>query len=131
MPTIFTAILLFALTSSSFAASFNWVDREGFHSVAQITDVPLAHRKDLPMVKNQISLPFTAEENRDGAMFVWFIFVQEGFDYPYTKAADFQQNFFFKEAQERQPGDIAWWKGFRRYTGEKRGCSSPPGVTFP
>jgi tetratricopeptide (TPR) repeat protein len=120
MPTVFTAILLLVLTSSSFAASFNWVDRDGFHSVDRITDVPLVHRKDLPMVKNQTSLPFNAEENRDGAMFVWFILGQEGFDYTYTKAADFPRSPFFKEAQERQPADIAWWKGFVViYRGEK------------
>jgi tetratricopeptide (TPR) repeat protein len=120
MPIISTAILLFVLTSSSFAASFNWVDRDGFHSVDRITDVPLAHRKELPMVKNQTSLPFTAEENRDGAMFVWFILGQEGFDYPFTKAVDFPRSPFFKEAQERQPADIAWWKGFVTiYRGEK------------
>jgi tetratricopeptide (TPR) repeat protein len=120
MQIILTAILFFVLTSSTFAASFNWVDREGFHSVDQITDVPLAHRKALPMVKNQTSLPFTAEENRDGAMFVWFILGQEGFDCTYTKAADFPQSPFFKEARERQPADIAWWKGFVAiYRGEK------------
>ena len=120
MQAIFTTIFLFVLASSSFAASFNWVDRDGFHSVDQITNVPLAHRKELPMVKNQTSLPFTAEENRDGAMFVWFILGKEGFDYAYTKAADFPQSPFFKEVQERQPADIAWWKGFVAiYRGEK------------
>ena len=120
MPIVFTAILLMVLTSSSFAASFNWVDRDGFHSVDRITDVPLAHRKDLPIAKNQISLPFTAKENRDGAMFVWFIFGQEWYDYPYTKAADFPRSPFFKEVQEGKPGDIAWWKSFMAiYRGEK------------
>jgi tetratricopeptide (TPR) repeat protein len=120
MPIIFTAILLFLVTSPSFAASFNWVDREGFHSVDRINDVPLAHRKDLPMAKNLTSLPFSAEENHDGAMFVWYIFDQEGLDYPFTKAADFPQSPFFKEVQERQPADIAWWKGFVAiFRGEK------------
>jgi tetratricopeptide (TPR) repeat protein len=120
MPAIFTAILLFVLTSSSLAASFNWVDPDGFHSVDRITDVPLAHRKELPMVKNQTSLPFTAEENRDGAMFIWFSLGQQGFDYTYTKAADFPQSPYFKEVQEPQPADIAWWKGFVAiYRGEK------------
>jgi len=120
MSAIITAILLLALTSSSFAASFNWVDRDGFHSVDRITDVPLTHRKDLPMAKNQSSLPFTAEENRDGAMFVWFIFGQQWFDYPFTRAADFPQSPYFKEVQKRRPTDIALWKGFVAiYRGEK------------
>lgn len=120
MPIIFIAILLFVVTSSSLAASFNWIDRDGFHSVDRITDVPLDHRKEMPMVKNQTSLPFTEEENRDGAMFVWFIFGQEGLDYPFTKSADFPQSPFFKEVLERQPADIAWWKGFVAiYRGEK------------
>ena len=55
MPTVFSAISLLVLTSSSFAASFNWIDRDGFHSVDLITDVPLTHRKDLPLVKNQMA----------------------------------------------------------------------------
>lgn len=128
MQAILTAIILFVLASSSFASSFNWVDREGFHSVDRITDVPLAHRKELPMVKNLISLPFIAEENRDGAMFVWFIFGQKGLDYPYTKAADFPQSPYFKEAQERELGYIAWWKGFVAiYRGEKETLLSASG----
>ncbi len=112
MPTIFTALLIILLSSSSFAASFHWVDNDGFHSFDQITNVPLEHRKDLPMARNRVSLPFTAEENRDGAMFVWFMLGQEGIDYPYMKAADFPQSPFFRLIDEPQPADIAWWKGF-------------------
>jgi tetratricopeptide (TPR) repeat protein len=128
MPAVFTAIILIALTSSSFASSFNWVDPSGFHSVDRITDVPLAHRKELPMVKNHTSLPFTAEENRDGAMFVWFILGQDGCDYAYTKAADFPRSLFFNEVRERQPADIAWWNGFVAiYRGEKETLLSAAG----
>ncbi len=120
MPIFFTALLTILLASSSFAASFHWADNDGFHSFDQITKVPLEHRKDLPVVKNRISLPFTAEENRDGAMFVWFMLGREGIDYPYIKAADFPQNPFFRQIDEPRPADVAWWKGFvALYKGEK------------
>ncbi len=112
MPLIFTALLAFVLTSSSLATSFHWVDRNGFHTVDRITKVPLEHRKDLPMVKNEISLPFTAGENRDGAMYVWFILDREKISFPYIKAADYPRSPFFKRVQEPQPADIAWWKGY-------------------
>lgn len=113
MPLIFATLLVFILISSPLAASFHWVDRDGFHSVDQVAKVPLEHRKDLPMLKNEISLPFTAEENRDGAMYVWFILDREGILFPYTKAAEFPRSPFFKRVPEPpQSADIAWWKGF-------------------
>jgi tetratricopeptide (TPR) repeat protein len=64
------------------------------------------------MVKNQTSLPFTAEEDRDGAMYVWFIFRRSGFDYPYTTAADFPKSPCFTRVEDPQGANIAWWKGF-------------------
>jgi Flp pilus assembly protein TadD len=105
-------MFLLALSSSSFAESFHWADREGFHSVDELGKVPWEHRKDLPMVKNKTSLPFTDEENRDGAAYVWFILGQAGFDYPYTRAADFPKSAVFKKVEKPRVGDIAGWKGF-------------------
>jgi hypothetical protein len=105
-------VLFFVLASSAFATSYHWVDRDGFHVVDRIAKVPLEHRKELPMVKNQASLPFAEEENRDGAMYVWFMLGQSGIDYVYTKAADFPKSPLFKKVGEPQAVDIAWWKGF-------------------
>jgi tetratricopeptide (TPR) repeat protein len=112
-------VLFFVLAAPAFAASFHWVDRDGFHAVDRITKVPLEHRKDLPMVKNQTSLPFTEEENRDGAMYVWFILGQSGIGYSFTRAADFPKSPLFKKVGEPQAADIAWWKGFIALNGGK------------
>jgi tetratricopeptide (TPR) repeat protein len=112
MRLVASAIILLILTSSAFAASFHWVDREGFHSVDQITQVPLGHRRDLPMARHRTAFPFTAEENRDGAMYVWFMLGQAGLDCPYTKAADFPKSPTFRKVQEPQKADIAWWQGY-------------------
>ena len=112
---------VFVLASPARAASFHWVDREGFHSVDQVTKVPLEHRKDLPMARNRTALPFTEDEDRDGAMHVWFIIGQSGFDYPYVAARDFPKSPFFRKVEEPQPGDVAWWKDFVALSGSGKG----------
>lgn len=111
MRIMLAAVMICTLAAPSFAASFHWVDRQGFHSADQVTKVPLAHRKDLPMVKNGASFPFTGEEDRDGAMYVWFILGQAGFDYPFIRGKDFPGSPLFKRVGEPQEGDIAWWQG--------------------
>ena len=112
MPIIFSLLLVISLVSSACADSYHWVDADGFHSVDQVTKVPLEHRRDLPMVKNHSSLPFTADEDRDGAMFIWFIFSQKGIDYPFTRTDDIPRSRVFREVQAPERPDIAWWKGF-------------------
>ncbi|HTG81421.1 MAG TPA: tetratricopeptide repeat protein [Geobacteraceae bacterium] len=112
MVAILSLILLFAGAPSSWGASFHWVDRQGFHSVEQVIQVPLEHRKELPMARNRTALPFTEEEDRDGAMYVWFIFGQSGFDYPYVPARDIPKGPLFKRVQAPQLANIGWWKGF-------------------
>lgn len=120
MGIILSLILFFTSASSSFAASFHWVDREGFHSVDQVTKVPLEHRKDLPMARSRTALPFTEEEDRDGAMYVWFIFGRSGFAYPYIPARDIPKSPVFKRVETPQAANIAWWKGFvALYDGKK------------
>jgi tetratricopeptide (TPR) repeat protein len=103
---------LIATPSLLFADSFHWVDSDGFHSEEQITKVPLEHRKDLPMAKNRMALPFSEEEDKDGSMFVWFTLGQTGFDYPYINAEIFPMNTFYVKVDQLQPGDVCWWKGF-------------------
>ena len=45
------ALLLLLSPALLFAASFHWVDRDGFHEVDQLAKVPLEHRKEqLPQV---------------------------------------------------------------------------------
>ena len=120
MGIILTLILFFSGVSSSFAASFHWVDHEGFHSVDQVTKVPMEYRKDLPMARSRTALPFTEVEDRDGAMYVWFTFGQSGFTYPYIPARDMPKSPFFKRVDAPQAANIAWWKGFvALYDGKK------------
>lgn len=106
----FFVALLLAFPSILMAASFHWVDSEGFHVVDQITKVPLENRLELPMVKNRTTLPFTEEEDRDGSMYVWFVLNQAGIKAPYTKTADFPASPSYRKVDQPQNGDIAWWK---------------------
>lgn len=101
--------LILSLGVDACADSFHWVDNEGFHAADTIRKVPLEHRRDLPMARNRIALPFSAEENRDGAMYVWFVLGQAGFVYPYTPVMDFPKSKFFKKVGKPREADIAWW----------------------
>ena len=116
------AALLFLLAPAAGAESFHWADRDGFHAVDQVTKVPLEHRRDLPMARNRTSLPFTAEEDRDGAMFVWFILGQGGAEYPYTAAAEFPKSPHFMRVATPRAGDIAWWPGLVAIYGDTEGA---------
>jgi hypothetical protein len=57
------------------------------------------------------SLPFTAEENVDGARFVLLAHRRAGFDYEYVAAADFPTSDQFREIapESARIGDVAWW----------------------
>lgn len=90
------------------AATYYWADREGFHSVDRVARVPLEHRKDLPAARNGTALPFTEEEDRDGAMYVWITLGQSGCDYPYTAAANFPGSPSFIRVTTPRDGDVAW-----------------------
>lgn len=60
------------------------------------------------------TFPFTAEEDADGARFVWFIFGQSGFSYEYLPAERFPTSKNFRPAPNNKPqaGDVAWWKEY-------------------
>jgi hypothetical protein len=60
------------------------------------------------------TFPFTAEENRDGARFVWFIYQQSGFPYDYLPAAKLRTSPRLRPAPNNKPevADIAWWKEY-------------------
>lgn len=94
------------------AQNFNWVDKGGFHSVDSITQVPMEQRMELPIVKNSTSLPYTEDEDRDGAMFVWFALNQAGADYRYVKAKDIPTNRQFVKVSSPVNGDVGWWRGY-------------------
>jgi hypothetical protein len=117
----FTAVIVytFFLVAHARASSFHWVDRDGFHEVDEIGKVPLANRRELSMARNRTALPFSAEENRDGAMYVWFVLGQTGFDYPYTPARDFPKSRVFKKVEKPRAADIAWWPDSVALYGDK------------
>jgi hypothetical protein len=67
------------------------------------------------------SLPFTRNENEDGAKWVWFIYQQQSHNYGYVSAKDFPSVREFVEVTEPQPGDVAWWCGYMTIVAIKDG----------
>ena len=59
-------------------------------------------------------IPFSSEENRDGARFIWFLHTQTGFPYAYIPARDFPASSEFAEVprDSARSGDVAWWSDF-------------------
>ncbi len=56
-----------------------------------------------------VAFPFTAEDDHDGAMYVWFLTCSSGFRYDYIPASEFPYTKRFREVTEPRSGDIAWW----------------------
>lgn len=71
--------------------------------------------------QEQKSLPFTKEQNQDGAKFVWFIYSQSGFNYEYVTTKELPKSEYFREVKKPQPGDVAWWPDFMAITSVKQG----------
>lgn len=66
----------------------------------------------LPLSTNADSnLPFTAQENADGARFVWYVLQRSGMEFDYLPADDFPEspNFTVIEHGLQDTGDVAWW----------------------
>ena len=66
----------------------------------------------LPLSANADSgLPFTAEENADGARFVWYVLQRSGMEFDYLPADHFPEspNFRVIEHGLQDAGDVAWW----------------------
>jgi hypothetical protein len=66
----------------------------------------------VPLCANLQTLPFTREENADGARFVWFSVRNAGLPYEYTPCKDFPTSGQWREVKEPTPGDVVWWKQF-------------------
>ena len=58
------------------------------------------------------TLPFTAEQDADGARFVWFVLNETGFPRPYEPCKDIPKSQYYREVSEPRTGDIAWWPSF-------------------
>jgi len=56
-------------------------------------------------------LPFSPDENADGARFVWLIFRHQGMPMPYVSAQDLPGSTDFRSipADSARDGDVAWW----------------------
>lgn len=56
--------------------------------------------------------PFSAQENRDGSRFVWFVLQQAGRPYDYLPTATLPTSPRLQEVSRDFPqmGDIVWWK---------------------
>jgi hypothetical protein len=55
------------------------------------------------------AFPFTAEDDHDGAMYVWFIICTSMIRYDYVSASELPQSKRFREVTDPRSGDIAWW----------------------
>jgi hypothetical protein len=73
-------------------------------------------------------LPFSADDNGDGARFVWFANCRAGLPYAYVRTADVPHSGDFTEIDSTTPsggpraGDVAWWPS---YMGTIAGASGP------
>ncbi len=66
----------------------------------------------LPLSANADSnLPFTAQENADGARFVWYVLQRSGMEFDYLPADLFPESSSFKVIEHglQDAGDVAWW----------------------
>ncbi len=63
------------------------------------------------MAFGDAGLPFTAEENADGAKFVWYVLNRSDMKFYYLPADHFTEspNFAPVEHGLQRSGDVAWW----------------------
>jgi hypothetical protein len=73
-------------------------------AVAFIAFLPLSASADS-------GLPFTAEENADGARFVWYVLQRSGMEFDYLPADHFPESPRFRAIEHglQEAGDVAWW----------------------
>jgi hypothetical protein len=78
--------------------------------VAALPSRPVVAQDSVPPPR----LPFTAEENRDGARFVWFVYGRAGLSYEYMSAQEFPSSdeFIEVEPDSAHPGDVVWWSEY-------------------
>ena len=76
------------------------------------------------------TLPFTAEQDRDGARFVWFAHGRAGLGYTYVPADSFPASAEFTEVEPYmvQAGDVAWWPQWMGIADGKGGVQGAGGV---
>ncbi len=58
------------------------------------------------------ALPFTAEEDADGARSVWFVLNRAGFPREYEPCQAIPKSEYYREVDDPRPGDIIWWPKF-------------------
>ena len=75
-----------------------------------VMGVALSIRAQAPLQ----TFPFTAEENADGARYVWYVYDQTGFPFDYVPAKALPASKNFRPAPNNKPrvGDVAWWKDY-------------------
>ena len=63
------------------------------------------------MVRADSGLPFTAEEDADGARFVWYVLQRSGMKFDYLPADHFAESPEFRVIEHglQDTGDVAWW----------------------
>jgi hypothetical protein len=70
--------------------------------------------------------PCTAEQDADGACFVWYItnIQGESFRRPYEPCKDIPKSSFYRKVTDPQAGDVVWWPKFMALYDPSRGKDS-------
>jgi hypothetical protein len=86
---------------------FNHVTRNRF---ARTVLVAMAIGLSCPVIGDS-GLPFSAEENADGAKFVWYVLNRSDMKFDYLPADHFAESPNFRQVEHglQQSGDVAWW----------------------
>jgi hypothetical protein len=62
--------------------------------------------------KSPGALPFSSEQNFDGARFVWFVLNKAGLPRPYEPCAAIPNSKYYRKVTDPRAGDLAWWPTF-------------------
>jgi len=84
-------------------------------------------------VRPTLNLPFTAEENYDGYLFIWYTFKVAGIEIPHIRTAEIPVSKNFKRVKKPDEFIIAWWPNYAVLLTEKTKTSYasliPEGLT--
>ena len=80
-----------------------------------------------------LSLPFTAEDNYDGYLFIWYTYKFAEIEIPHIRTVDIPNSKYFKHINKPAEFTIAWWPNYAVLLTEKTKTSYatliPEGLT--
>jgi len=66
-----------------------------------------------------LSLPFTAEENYDGYLFIWYTYKLAEIEIPHIRTVEIPNSKYFKPRNKPAEFTIAWWPNYAVLLTEK------------